>query len=116
MAPDRTTALDPADRAKLAAILARLASSYDGEVLAAAAALQRFLTSRNLTVSDVAPPRPAFDVLASWPLHWRDALRLCRSAPATMLSAWERQSLGNLAAYRHRPSGAQLDILATPNR
>jgi hypothetical protein len=120
--PDKALALTAAERDKLAAILARLASPYDGEIIAAAAALQRLLAARSLTIRDVleppalpavAPPQPAFfDVLQDWPTRWRAAVHFCQSVPATLLTPWERQFLANLARYRHQPSTPQLDILA----
>ena len=117
MAPDKPLRLTDAERDTLAAILARLSSPYDGEVLAAAAALQRFLQSRRLTCRDLLAPAlpapPCFTVFDGWPLRWRTAVLICRQAPAGILSDWDRRFLATIAGYEHRPSDRQLDILAT---
>jgi hypothetical protein len=41
------------------------------------------------------------------------AVYLCQQVPQTWLTPSERQFVANLAKYKHKPSEAQLDILAT---
>jgi hypothetical protein len=114
--------LAAADLDKLAAILALLSSDKPGEVVAAAAAAQRLLSRHGLTFRDIVaqPALPAiaettgtFDVFLDWPTRWRAAVYLCQQVPQTWLTPFERQFVANLAKYKHKPSEAQLDILAT---
>jgi hypothetical protein len=108
-----------ADLDKLAAILALLSSDKPGEVVAAAAAARRLLSRHGLTFRDLVtlPALPAptgsFDIFLDWPSRWRAAVHLCQQAPQTWLTPFERQFVANLSKYKHKPSEAQLDILAT---
>jgi hypothetical protein len=114
------TRLSQTDRQKFVAILSRLDSNFPGEVVAAARAAKRFLNTHNATWADCVPGTPANDtdkprrptVLDEWPLRWRAAVATCDQG-RRLLSSWERAFCAELARYRHRPSAAQLDILAT---
>jgi hypothetical protein len=113
-------ALTAADRDRLAAILGLLGSDHAGERDAAALAASRFLRSRGLTWPDVigaAPPAqppplrdPLQEVLRDWPARWRDAVRMCRRADAS-LSPKNRAFLSTIAGYENRPSDLQLTWL-----
>jgi hypothetical protein len=121
MASDKPAKL-AADLDKLGSILALLSSDKPGEVVAAAAAARRLLSHHGLTFRDIVaqPALPAiaettgtFDVFLDWPTRWRAAVHLCQSAPQTWLTPFERQFCANMSRYKHKPSEAQLDILAT---
>ena len=104
---------------KLAAILSLLSSDKPGEVVAAAAAAQRLLARHGLTLRDLVaePSLPAqtgtFDEFLDWPTRWHSAVNLCQSARPQWLTPFERQFVANLSEYEYKPSGPQLDILAT---
>ena len=116
MTPRSSAILAPADRDRLAAILALLASDHPGERDAAANAATRFLRTRDLSWRDVLAspspdPPPGPGVLEDWPERWRTAVALCQRANG--LSDWDRKFLAVIAAYGHRPSARQIDILRT---
>jgi hypothetical protein len=120
MAPDNLLRVTAAELDTAVAILARLGSNFDGEVLAAAAAFQRFLNSRGLTCRDLIAPAQlasalstSFCVLEDWPRMWRAAANICHRAPEGVLPDWDRRFITTLRLYRQRPSSRQLDILAT---
>ena len=120
MAPDSPPRLTQADREKLARLLGMLGSAHAGErdnaarmadalVRRAGATWVDVVLSPTLPASD-APP--SFNVFHDWPRSWRTAVHVCQQAPAG-LSDWDRDFLAVIAAYQHRPSAKQLDILAT---
>jgi hypothetical protein len=97
------TALSYTDRQKLAAILSRLGSSFDGEVTAAGLAAARFVRDRGLSWNDLilgAPndikPAPAnSDVV----IRWREQIAACLAQPGG-LRKWEVDFLRSLQGFR----------------
>ena len=92
--------LTPAGRAKLAAILGRLGSEFDGERAAAGLMADRLVREAGLTWPDVlaapppaTPPPPIED--------WRACAAWCADRPE-LLNPWEQSFLSGLAA-RHKP-------------
>jgi hypothetical protein len=92
--------LTPADRAKLAAILGRLGSDFDGERAAAGLLAARFVREHGLTWPAVlaapapaTPPPPVTD--------WRRRAAWCAER-AELLSPWEQGFLTNLG-QRQKP-------------
>ena len=123
MAPDRKLSSDV--RQKIARLLGLLGSDHAGERDTAARMADALVRKAGATWFDVvAPPAlPApevqpqptgsFDVFLDWPTRWRAAIYLCQQAPQPWLTPFERQFVSNLSKYKHKPSEAQLDILAT---
>jgi hypothetical protein len=92
---------------RLAAILTRLESPFDGERAAAALLASRELRKLGLTWQELVGARhPASETRPSW----RDLVAQCRRHPAE-LTAWEADFLGTLAAYR-TISERQREVLA----
>lgn len=108
--------LNAADRAKLAAILARLGSPYDGERAAAGLLADRFVRDRDLSWGDVlAPPASAERAAPDphpepAPEPWRvEAAELLLHRDA--LNAWERDFLRQILSFP-RLSPKQAEMLA----
>jgi hypothetical protein len=101
--------LTPADRAKLAAILGRLGSDFDGERAAAGLLAARFVREHGLTWPDVLtapppapPPPPATD--------WRRRAAWCAER-AELLSPWESSFLASLSERAKPPTEKQARVL-----
>ena len=84
------TALSYAERQKLAEILARLGSSFDGEVTAAGLAAARFVRDRGLTWNDLIlgspndiKPTPAN---CDGVIPWRQQIAACLAQPGSLRS------------------------------
>jgi hypothetical protein len=101
-------AVAPLCRDKLAAVLSRLESPYDGERAAAGLLAARMVRGAGLSWPDVvaglpAAPRAALD-------DWRGAVATCQARPE-LLTPWEADFLRKLATYREAPSARQAEIL-----
>ena len=101
--------LDPETRRRLGLIAGRLASSFDGERLAALEAIDRMLGPRGLRLGDLLmaaatpapppppppPPPPGGDAEAR---EWLARI----DASGWPASTWEKQFLGSIRAWRGR--------------
>jgi hypothetical protein len=101
--------LTPADRARLAAILGRLGSDFDGERAAAGLLASRFMRDHGLTWPAVlaapapaTPPPPATD--------WRRRATWCAEA-VELLSPWEAAFLASLGGRTKPPTEKQAAVL-----
>jgi hypothetical protein len=98
-------------REKLAAVLARLESPYEGERAAAGLIASRMIREAGLTWQELLEPEPP--PLPPPPkaeqLHWRDMIAICRRRPE-LLSQWEWGFLKSLAGFS-RLSSKQLEVL-----
>lgn len=101
-------------REKLAAILARLESPFDGERAAAGLLASRMIRAAGLAWSDVILPPPAVAARPPpdppKPSGWRATVAACRARP-DRLTAWEIGFLAEIAGYRHEPSEKQMATL-----
>lgn len=91
---------------RLAGILARLDSPYDGERAAAGLLASRELRKLGLTWPELLCPR----LQAPDPPAWRETVNACL-ARAAKLTAWEADFLAVLARYQINPSGRQMATL-----
>ena len=106
MTPHAET-LTPADRARLAAILGRLGSDFDGERAAAGLLASKLLRDRGLTwaeLLDRAAPTPPP------PGTWSRRAAWCAER-AELLTPWEVRFLGTLAARAKPPTPKQAAVL-----
>jgi hypothetical protein len=103
------SALSAAERQRLAAILARLASPFDGEVTAAGLAAARFIRDRGLTWQDVIHPSAGLTANHNTIQPWRDIVADCLRQPGS-LRPWERDFLRSLAGFV-RISAKQRSVL-----
>jgi hypothetical protein len=109
MAPGTAEALTPADRAKLAAILGRLGSDFDGERAAAGLLAARFVREHGLTWPDVlAAPAPTTPPPSATDWHRRAAWCAER---AELLSPWESNFLATLGRRLRPPTTKQAAVL-----
>lgn len=108
MAPGTAEALTPADRAKLAAILGRLGSDFDGERAAAGLLASKLLRDRGLTWAELLD-RPAPTPPPS-PGNWSRRAAWCAER-ADLLTPWEVRFLGTLAARANPPTPKQAAVL-----
>ncbi len=107
--------LAPADRTKLARVLALLGSDQPGEVAAAARAADRLVRGRGLSWSDVLQ-QPSTPLLSPRSSRHEDPaavdLRTCGQRP-DLLTAWECAFVADLAKVASRRfSARQRAILA----
>jgi hypothetical protein len=116
--PTRSAQLAAGERERLIRLLGMLGSAYDGEVTNAGRIADR-LRAAGLTWPDLIPPAlgapspdPLRAMLRDWPERWRDAVQVCQQAEAR-LTDWDRRFIHTIAAYQHRPSPRQIDILQT---
>lgn len=96
-------------RGKLAAILARLDSPYEGERAAAGFLAARMVREAGITWHELlaaSGPQTAAEALP-----WQSMVTACRACPGR-LTAWEIDFVGQLAGYTREPSERQLSILA----
>jgi hypothetical protein len=109
-------------RQKIARLLGMLGSDHIGERDTAARMADALVRRAGATWFDVvalpAPevqPQPtgSFDIFEAWPSRWRATVYLCQQAPQPWLTPFERQFVSNVSRYKHKPSSAQLNILAT---
>jgi hypothetical protein len=101
--------LTPADRAKLAAILGRLGSDFDGERAAAGLLATRFMRDHALTWPDLlAAPAPATPPPP--PADWRRRAAWCAER-AELLSGWEASFLAGMAQRAAPPTEKQGRVL-----
>jgi hypothetical protein len=117
--PARSAHLAAGERERLIRLLGMLGSAYDGEVTNAGRIADRLVRAAGLTWPDLIPPAlespspdPLRAVLRDWPERWRDAVQVCLEAEAR-LADWDRRFIHTIAAYQHRPSPRQIDILQT---
>lgn len=101
--------LTGADRARLAAILGRLGSDFDGERAAAGLLASRFMRDHGLTWPDLlaapapaTPPPPATD--------WRRRAAWCAER-AELLSPWEALFLASMGERVKPPTEKQARVL-----
>jgi len=101
--------LPPADRAKLAAILGRLGSEYDGERAAAGLLAARFVRDHGLTWPELlaapapaTPPPPATD--------WQHRAAWCAER-GELLSLWEANFLAAMGRRHQPPTDKQAAVL-----
>jgi hypothetical protein len=89
-------------RAKLAAVLSRLESPFDGERAAAGLLASRMVRAAGLTWADLVQAEPE-------PEDWRAMVARCTGCDR--LSRWETDFVAVLATYEQPPSTKQLQIL-----
>ena len=104
----RAETLTPADRARLAGILGRLGSEFDGERAAAGLLASKFLRDRGLSWHDLidrpAPtPPPA-------PGDWHKRAAWCADRPE-LLTPWEHSFLAGMAGRPRPPTQKQAVVL-----
>jgi hypothetical protein len=83
------------DRRKLALVLGRLGSSFDGERAEAARVANEMVRRAGLTWPQLANPVPALPA----PLQWREAVEQCLAA-SDVISDWEADFLISLRRFR----------------
>jgi hypothetical protein len=113
-----TRALSSETLNRVTKLLPRLASTYEGEVVATARALERTLKAVGCDWHDLCASVAAEPALA--PTHapapppsfdWNASARWCLALDAGQLSARERQFLHDMARWFGRPSDKQLSWL-----
>ncbi len=89
---------------RVAAIIPRLGSDHDGEIIAAAKALERTLASANHGFSDLAdailPPPPITPPLKKPATDWKQAARWCAVYGVGVLTDRELEFVDDLAASK----------------
>jgi hypothetical protein len=89
---------------KVAAIIPRLGSNHEGEIVAAARALERTLASANQGFSDLAntilPPSPVTQPLKKSAPDWRQTARWCAAYGVGVLNERELEFVDDLARSR----------------
>jgi hypothetical protein len=107
--------LPSTDLRKLAAILARLASNRDGEVLAAAAAAVRFIEQHGASWGELlSPPPPPVPVVLQAPdapRYWKHTAEECLFEHSQALSEWETKFLQDVMLRGRAPSVRQDAVL-----
>jgi hypothetical protein len=121
MSPPQSPALSPGDVERLAKILGRLGSDFDGERAAAGALAARFLKQRHLTWAELlepAAPVPAAPICPrcrrpSPEFGWRRLADLCLQIGQEfdLLSEWEAGFLGSLRCRGYPPTAKQAAVL-----
>jgi hypothetical protein len=89
----------PAELHKLAAILARLASDHDGEVLAAARAAVRLVATYDLTWTELLhseAPVPVAAAAPAGPRYWRHTAEECLFDHEQALNDWQTSFLQDI--------------------
>jgi predicted nuclease of predicted toxin-antitoxin system len=96
---------------KLGKLLPLLGSDRDGEVVAAARAIDRALRSAGCDWHDLAArlstPTSVTQISNT---DWRAAVRFCTSRFG-LLTEWEQNFIATLATYRERPTDKQIKLL-----
>jgi hypothetical protein len=104
--------LTVSDRRKLLAICERLASTFDGERVAAAQLACQFLASRGLTWSDVLHAEPPAPVVVRSTRTWRESAEEILYNHTGALSEWEQTFLQSVLSDGRAPTTKQAHVLS----